>query len=171
MVALKTKIAVIVLALCLLGAAFAACTPHTDYFEPFRDAFEAEVEGTLNGEAFAARLLAQAAPTDGGSREVTVIFYAPEALKGTEAQRAADGGITLSSGGVVIEDARADGLLALFDLFPTSGEVSEAALTDAGHTKVTGTGFALTFLSDGTPLAVETPSLTASVVRFEKRKA
>lgn len=168
---MKTKIAIVVAFLTLLGTVLGACTPHTDYFEPFRGAFEAEVEGELNGEAFAARLLAQAAPTNGGYREVTVTFYAPEALKGTEARRAADGCVTLSSGGVEVKDARAEGLHALFDLFPVSGEVSGVELTAEEHTKVTGKGFALTFLADGTPLAVEASDVRAKVVRFEKRKA
>jgi hypothetical protein len=164
----KTKIAIAVAFLTLLGVIFGACTPHTDYFEPFRGSFTAEVEGTMNGEAFTAELRAAAAPEDGGTREVTVTFYAPEALKGTEATRSADGRITLTSGGVVIENAKAGGLCALFDLFPLSGEVLEVELCEDEHTKLTGAGFALTFLSDGTPLAVETSAVTANVVRFEK---
>ena len=165
---MKTKVVGIVLALLLLCAFFTACAPHTDYFEPFRSAFEAEVQGSLNGGAFRALLQAKAASADGTSREVTVTFYAPEALKGTEARRSADGRITLSSGGVVIEDARADGLGALFDLFPLAGAVSGVELTAEEHTKVTGEGFVLTFLASGTPLAIETPTVTAKVVRFEK---
>ena len=165
---MKTKIAIAVAFLTLLGVIFSACTPHTDYFEPFRGSFTAEVEGTMNGEPFTAELHAAAAPTDGGSREVTVTFYAPEALKGTEARRSADGRITLTSGDVVIEDARAEGLNALFDLFPYQGEVLDVELCEDEHTKLTGAGFALTFLANGTPLAVETPAVTANVVRFEK---
>jgi hypothetical protein len=167
-VSVKTKIAIAVAFLMLFGVIFGACTPHTDYFEPFRGSFTAEVEGTLNGEAFVAELCADAAPEDGGSREVTVTFYAPEGLKGTEARRSADGSVTLTSGGVVIKDARAEGLHALFDLFPLSGEVIEVELCEEEHTRVTGKGFTLTFLSDGSPLAVETPTVTANVVRFEK---
>ena len=163
----KTKIAVALTFLMLLGVIFSACTPHTDYFEPFRGSFVAELEGTVNGEAFAAELRAAAAPEE-GSREVTVTFYAPKELKGTEARRSADGKITLTSGDVVIEDARAEGLHALFDLFPHQGEVLEVELCEGEHTKLTGAGFALTFLADGTPLAVETPTVTANVVRFEK---
>ena len=168
---MKTKIAIAVVFLTLLGIGFSACTPHTDYFEPFRGSFTAEVEGELGGEAFTAQLRAKAAPEGGGSREVTVTFYAPESLKGTEARRSADGSVTLSSGEVVIKDARADGLAALFDLFPLSGEVLEVELCEDEHTKVTGRGFTLTFLSDGTPLAVESPTVTANVVRFEKDDA
>ena len=164
---MKTKIAIAVTFLTVLGILFTACTPHTDYFEPFRGAFAAEVEGVMNGEAFAAELRADAAPEE-GCRAVTVTFYAPDTLKGTEARRDADGRITLTSGSVVIEDAKAEGLHALFDLFPSSGEVLEVALCEDGHTKVTGKGFALTFLASGTPLAVEAPTVTASVVRFEK---
>ena len=165
---MKTKIASILLILCLLGAALAACTPHTDYFEPFRGAFAAEIEGTLNGEAFTALIQAQAAPAEGESRRVTVTFYAPEGLRGTEARQDADGRITLSSGEVSVEDARADGLRALFDLFPLTGEVSGVELTDQGHTRLTGEGFSLTFLSDGTPLIAQAPAVTANVVRFER---
>lgn len=165
---MKTKIAIAVAFLTLLGVIFSACTPHTDYFEPFRGSFTAEVEGTMNGEAFTAELHAAAAPTNGSSREVTVIFYAPKELKGTEARRSADGRITLTSGDVVIEDARAEGLNALFDLFPYQGEVLDVELCEEEHTKLTGAGFALTFLANGAPLAVETPTVTANVVRFEK---
>ena len=168
---MKTKIAIAVTFLALLGVILSACTPHTDYFEPFRGSFTAEVEGTLNGEAFTAELSFQAAAAEGESRAGTVTFYAPESLKGTKAQRSADGRITLSSGGVVIEDARAEGLHALFDLFPTAGEVTQAELTEQQHTKVTGEGFSLTFLADGTPLAVENQTVTATVVRFEKDDA
>ena len=164
---MKTKIAIAVTFLALLGVILSACTPHTDYFEPFRGSFTAEVEGELGGEAFAAELRAKSAPVDGGCREVTVILYAPEGLKGTQARRSADGKITLSSGGVLIEDARAEGLHALFDLFPLSGEVLGVELTEGEHTTVTGTGFTLTFLADGTPFFVETPAVTAKVVRFE----
>ena len=164
---MKTKIAVAVAFLTVLGVIFSACTPHTDYFEPFRGSFTAEVEGALCGETFAAELRAGSAPVDGGCREVTVILYAPEGLKGTEARRSADGKITLSSGGVLIEDACAEGLHALFDLFPLSGEILEVELTEGEYTKLTGAGFTRTFLSDGPPLAVETPTVTAKVVRFE----
>jgi hypothetical protein len=164
----KTKVVGIVLALLLLCAFFTACAPHTDYFEPFRSAFEAEVQGSLNGVAFTALLQAKAAPEAGGSREVTVTFYAPEALKGTEARRSADGNVTLSSGEVIVEEASARGLGALFDLFPLAGAVSGVELTAEEHTKVTGEGFVLTFLASGAPLAVETPTVTAKVVHFEK---
>ena len=47
---MKTKIAIAVVFLTLLGIGFSACTPHTDYFEPFRGSFTAEVEGELGGE-------------------------------------------------------------------------------------------------------------------------
>ena len=165
---MKTKIAIAVAFLTVFCVSFSACAPHTDYFELFRGAFVAEVEGTLNGQAFAAELCANAASEDGGSREVTVTFYAPKELKGTKAWRDADGKIALASGGVVIEDAHADGLCALFDLFPTVGEVLQVELTDESYTTVTGEGFTLTFLSDGTPFSVETPTVTANIVRFEK---
>ena len=163
---MRTKSAVVFLVLTLFGLLLGGCAKDTDYFDDFQGAFSAEVEGEMNGVAFSALVEAAAAPAE-GMREVTVTFYAPEGVKGVTVRRNADGTCVLSSGNVSVEPDAA-GFAPLLDLFPISGQVNAVTLTDEGYTKVAGNGFSLTLLPDGTPYAVETPAVTARVVRFEQ---
>jgi hypothetical protein len=101
-----------------------------------------------------------------GAREVTVTFYAPSEIKGTVLRQAADGTVTLTAGELTLST---DAFGEIFKLFPATGEIDEVTLTDAGHTALSGKGFSLTFLSDGTPYRAECGALSATVVRFEKK--
>ena len=162
---MRKKQGIFVLFLLCLSVLLGGCTAHTDYFEPFRGAFVAEVEGEWNGEPFSARLEEGALPTE-GARQVTLTFYAPSGLSGMTVTREASGAITLRSGEVCVEETAAPGLLSLLDLFPTQGNVGEVTLTEEGYTKVAGEGFAVLFLADGTPYAIQTPEAEVTVVRF-----
>ena len=162
----STSFALFLALLLLCGGGMQGCAAQGDYFDLFRGGFSAELKGELNGVAFSALLVAT--PVDeNGARALTVTFYAPQGLLGTVAHRAADGGVTLSVGDVVLADAAAKGLAPLFDLFPTTGEVRQVSITEEGYTKVEGDGFALTFLPDGTPIRAAGVQITADVVRFE----
>ncbi|MBR2463866.1 MAG: hypothetical protein IKM42_03410 [Clostridia bacterium] len=149
----------------LVALAFSGCAaPSTDFFAAFRGGYVAEVEGTLYGMPFSARI------EMGKTEEVpcvpaTITFYAPEEISGTVIARAADGAITLTSGGVSTGDMGGVGA-ALFSLFPTSGSVRKTETTDEGRTRLTLEGVELEFLSDGTPYAVKTEDVTATVVRW-----
>lgn len=154
----------ILLLFLIFGILFTGCTPHTDHLAPLRGDFTAEVAGEMNGVSFSALCTAL---TDGnGERTVTLTFYAPTALCDTVIKRAHDGAITLSVGEVAVSGVP-DGITPLFALFAPDGEVTAVSLTDEGHTKVTGEGFAVTFLSDGTPYLLENSAARVTVVRFE----
>lgn len=151
----------------LLLAAFlllSGCARHTDWFAPFRGAFEAEIEGKWHDVAFSASIKAEKAPEE-GAREVTVTFYAPNAWRDTVLTQASDGKVTLTVGELSVSG---ESFAEIFSLFPATGEVTAVSLDEEGHTVVTGEDFSLTFLADGTPYRAECGALSATVVRFER---
>ena len=151
--------------LCFLCACLVGCTPHTDYLAPLRGDFEADVTGELNGVTFSAVCRRESA-ADGVS--VTFTFYAPTSLADTVAKKGPDGAISLSVGEVTVA-APCEGLSPLFDLLLPVGEVTDVALTPQGYTAVSGNGFTVTLLSDGTPYLLQTPTATATVIRFTSK--
>ncbi len=153
----------VLLCCALFCALLGGCTPHTDYLAPLRGDFEADISGEMNGVAFSALCAAEAG--ESGEKTVTLTFYAPETLADTVAKRAADGAITLSVGEVTVADEKKR-LAPLFDLLCPTGEVTEASLTDEGYTRVTGDGFAITFLADGTPYLLENGGVKVTAISF-----
>lgn len=149
-----------------LALMLCACAPRqTDYYALFRGEYTAEVEGSHNGVPFAAVIKAEKQP-EAGVRPVTVTFYAPDGLKGAILRRAEEGAVSLSVGGVTLQNPVGEGFLALLELFPTAGEVSEVRLDEAGHTRVQTAGHTLTFLPDGTPYSLTTPITEVRVISF-----
>ncbi|MBQ3483439.1 MAG: hypothetical protein IJA78_04610 [Clostridia bacterium] len=158
------RLLAIVLLLCLLACA--GCTATSgDWFAPFQGGFSAELDGTLGGVAFAAQMVADA-PDANGARAVTLTFYAPEGLKGATLTRGKEGRVTFARAGLELQDPPVAAIGALFELFPTGGEVQSVRVTENGNTRVTGEGFALEFRADGTPAAIETPAARATVVSW-----
>lgn len=151
--------------LLLLGLLCTGCTPtpHTDYLAPLQGDFCADVAGEMNGVTFSA-LAEQKTAADGG-RALTVTFYAPESLADTVIKRACDGEVSVSVGEVTVAGVP-DGIKPLFDLFTPIGAVTDTEVTEQGHTKVTGEGFSVTLLPDGTPYLLENGSAKATVVNF-----
>lgn len=149
----------------LVALAFSGCAaPSTDFFAAFRGGYVAQVEGTLYGMPFSARI--EMGKTDEGAcAPATITFYAPEEISGTVIARAADGAITLTSGGVSTGDMGGVGA-ALFSFFPTSGSVRKTETTNQGHTRLILEGAELEFLSDGTPYFIKTDDVAATVVRW-----
>jgi len=145
------------------------CAPERDLLAPFRGAFCAEVEGTLDSVSFSARIEAEAAEP-GGARAVTVTFYAPETLCGTVVAQDRDGRQTISYKELCLELPVTDegGYGALLSLFPTEGAPSSVTLTDSGNSKVAGDGYELEFLADGTPILVAGGSVRATVISFRE---
>lgn len=148
----------------LLCTLFVGCTPHTDHLAPLRGGFSADVSGEMNGVAFSA--LVESVMAADGAKTLTLTFYAPTALADTAVKRAPDGAIAYLAGEVTVAGVP-DGILPLFDLFDPTGEVADVALTEEGHTLVTGDGFSVTFLADGTPYLLENDKARVTVVRFE----
>ena len=157
---MKRLVALFCLIFCVI---LGGCTPHTDHLAPLRGDFEADISGEMNGVAFSA--LCQRETDENGGVWLTVTFYAPTSLADTVAKRAPDGTIALSVGELSVS-AVPEGLSSLFDLLSPTGEVTGSALTEEGHTKVTGNGFAVTFLADGTPYLLENTAAKATVIRF-----
>lgn len=144
---------------------FSGCaTPSTDFFDVFRGGYVAEVEGTLYGMPFSAKI-EMGEQGENVCAPAIITFYAPEEISGTVIARAADGAITLTSGGASTGDMGGVGA-ALFSLFPTSGSVRKTETTEEGRTRLTLEGIELEFLSDGTPYAVKTEEVVATVVRW-----
>ena len=154
--------AALLLSLLLLAS---GCARHTDYFEMFRGAYEAEIDGTWHGVAFSALVSAAEQPSE-GAREVTVTFYAPKEIEGTVLRQAADGTVTVTAGELTLPT---DAFGEVFALFPIAAEVGDVTLTDEGHTALSGDGFSLTLLADGTPYLAECGALSVTVVRFLKK--
>ena len=152
----------------LLLASLSACMPEDgDYFAPFRGQFEAEVSGEWQSTAFAARVAASA-PDESGARVMTLTFYAPDALCGGVLARDAAGTLTLSAGelSLPLDERAAQGYGALFDLFPTAGEV-QSVTRENGNIRLNGMGFSLSFAADGTPLAAENATARVEITAFE----
>lgn len=163
---MKKRMVALVLFCTLLAMLCSACAREdADYFDTFRTAFHADVQGELNGTCFSALIEAGAQPTE-GQRQITLTFYAPEGLKGTVLHRSEAGELSLSVGDVQVESAVTDAFSPLFELFPVEGEVSEAVLTDGGYTQVSGADFTVTFFADGTPCEIEKGGVTAKVISF-----
>ena len=139
------------------------CTPHTDYLAPLRGDFEADISGEINGVEFFALCAVQTG--ENGEKTVTLTFYAPDALADTVIKRGGDGEITLSAGEVTVTDPHG-GAAPLFDLLCPTHEVLQASLDGEGHTKVTGDGFCVTLLADGTPYLLEGYGARITVIRF-----
>ena len=141
--------------LLLLLAVLAGCTKGAeDPFSVFCGGFCADVVGELNGVAFSAVVKADAV-TAAGLLPLTVTFYAPSGLSGTVLRREADGRVSLLAGDVLLRDLENADFLALFSLFPVSGEVIEVGLESSGQTRVVFQGGSLLLLPDGTPHALE----------------
>ncbi len=145
---------------------FSGCAaPSTDFFAAFRGGYVAEVEGTLYGMPFSARI-EMGKEGESVCVPATITFYAPEEISGTVIARAADGVITLTVGGASAGDMGGVGA-ALFSLFPTSGSVRKTETTEEGRTRLILEGAELEFLSDGTPYAVKTADVSAVVVSWQ----
>lgn len=152
--------------LILLTGAFCACATTQNYWDVFRGAFAADVAGEWNGQSFGA--VVEADPwEEGKARPLTITFYAPESLCGTVLSRDGEGAARLCVGDVCVDAPT--GLLPLLDLFPTAGEISEAALTEEGDTLVRGTDFDLTLAPDGTPTAIRRGENSVTVLRFSRK--
>ncbi len=150
----------------LLVAVFLGCgRKNVDFFDPFRAAYTAEVEGVLYGLPFSATI-EMGERGEGGVAPATVILYAPSELSGTTLTRAADGSITVKSGGISVSDMGGVGAV-LFALFPTSGSVRKTEVTQEGRTRVALEGAELEFLPDGTPYSVKTGELNVIVVQWQ----
>ena len=146
---------------------FPSCAaPRGNFFDVFGGGYTAEVEGTLYGMDFSATLKIEKGSGD-GVPPATVTFYAPAELSGTVIARAGDGTVTLTAGGLTVADMGGVGA-ALFSLLPTDPTIIESTVTEEGHTLVRFEGGELTLLSDGTPFAIKTPDVTATVVEFKK---
>ena len=154
---------------CILIAVvcLASCGQRSDPWEVFSSPFEAELDGTLYGEHFAARVKAEDLSENGG-RTVTVTFYAPEALSGTVLCLEPGGRVTLSLGDITLEGESLPGA-ALLSLFPAGGRVLSADLTDEGNTRLSGEGISVLFSSDGRPMLIQTDAVSATVVRFQQK--
>lgn len=153
------------LAALLLALAAVGCRRQQDLFAPFRQGYVAELSGALYGVPFAA-VLAMEATSEEGCAAATLTFYAPAVLADTVVTRAADGSITVRCGELTLTEAASFGA-PLFALFPTAGSATAVTLTEEGNTLVTGEGFTLTLLPDGTPVAAANEHATARVVRWQ----
>ena len=152
---------------CALTAIFVwSCAPvGQDPFAELAKGFFAEVEGEVNGVALAATL--QAAPqVEGLPRAVTVTVYAPSGLSGTVLCRDETGTVTVTVGELATALPEGEAFGALFDLFPTTGEITRVQLDENSRTRVTYAGGELILLPDGTPYALRTANATLRVVRF-----
>ena len=155
------------LAALLLALAAVGCRRQQDLFAPFRQGYVAELSGELYGVPFAAELATQAISGE-GCAAATLTFYAPAVLADTVVTRAADGSITVRCGELTLTEVASFGA-PLFALFPITGSATAVTLTEEGNTLVTGEGFTLTLLPDGTPIAVTNEQATARVVRWEAK--
>lgn len=154
----------------LLPIVFCACGEKRDFSDPFCAGFSAEIEGTLPGLSFSGELCA--APVkyreDGTPRPFcgTFTFYAPPSLAGTVLSRTEDGSFTLTEGKLTVPISRESDFAAIFALFPTRANVRETRVNGEGQTEVSGDGFSLTFLADGTPYLSSAANASAKIVRF-----
>ena len=159
---------VFLLFLIVLLIPFAACGKSEDLFARFRGAYRADIAGELHGVSFGAVLEADAVSAD-GSRALTLTFYAPESLFGTVLRQDSVGELSITAGEVSATHVHPEGFLPLLHLLPTEGAVKEIALDEAGHSVVTGEGFTLVLLEDGTPIAAANADASATIVLFEAR--
>ena len=141
---------------------------NTDFLAPFGTSYVAEVTGTLCGIDFSATV-ERGEATEGVCVPTTVTFYAPSALSGTTLTRAADGSVTVKSGGLAVGDMGGIGA-SLFDLFPISGAISHTEVTSEGHTRLTVGNATVELLADGTPYSVKTADVSAVVVNWKGEK-
>lgn len=135
-----------------------------DFFDPFRSAYVAEVEGLLYGVSFSAKI-EMGEQGEGVVAPATLTFYAPEELSGTTVTRAADGVVTLASAGVSVADVGGVGA-ALFSLFPQTGSATHAEVSEEGRTRVLWEGGEIEFLADGTPFSVRTEHVSVTIVSW-----
>ena len=162
------KIGILLLcAACLL--LFFGCTPEKgDFFAPFQEGFEATLAGEWQSMAFEAHLAATV-PDERGAREMTLTFYAPSSLSGTVLKKDSQGALTLSVGELSLPlSSAAASYGALFELFPTAGEVQRIT-QENGNTRLDGAGFSLLFAPDGTPLAAENATARVEVKEWGMR--
>ena len=98
---------------------------------------------------------------------MTLTFYAPSSLCGTVLTRENTGALTLAAGelSLPLTSAAAKGYGALFELFPTAGEV-QSITREGENTRLTGAGFSLLFSPDGIPLSAENSSARVQVSEF-----
>lgn len=154
------------LLLILLMLPLAACQKDEDVFAGFRGAYRADIAGKMHGVDFGAVLEADGMNAE-GERTLTLTFYAPESLSGTVLTHTPAGAVSITAGGLVLNGAGAEGFLPLLHLLPTEGAIERIALDEAGHSVVTGEGFSLTLLEDGTPIAASNATVSATIVHFE----
>jgi len=149
----------LVFVILLIGGLSAGCGQRGKaWCRVFAEPFEAELQGEAHGVAFAARFCSL------GDGAATLTFYAPATLAGTTWTRDENGRVTATAGEVTVGAA---GLDDLFLLFPTVDETEKATVTDEGHTRVTGAGFFVEFLPDGTPYLVGRGDIEVVVVQFK----
>ena len=159
------------LACLLLPLLLCCCTArNADWFAPFTKNFEAEVDGTIAGEAFSALIKSEVCTQGDTAADnlplVNITFYAPKALEGTVLTRDTNGEITMTVGGdMVIKNPTIVGFSDLFGLFPVAGDIKDIQPSD-GNTTVTGENFSVTFQKDGTPIACSAGSVQVTVVHF-----
>ena len=155
---MKARVCVLFLAVLLLLAGCAV--PKGDYFAPFRGDFTARIEGEWQGEAISARM-------EQSAQGRTITFYAPDTLCDTVLSCDAEGGISLCVEDLTLplEGETAASFAALFDLFPTAGEVRQI-VQENDNIRVDGVGFSLTFAPDGTPLAAANAAANVRVTAW-----
>ena len=141
-----------------------ACSmPQGDYFAPFAGGYRAQLRGKLHSLELEG-LLELSAPTSTGERAAAFTFYAPQTLQGTTLLRGEGGEILLCSGEVRVDGSA---YAPLLDAFVYTGKI-DAITPEGGRTRLSGEGFVLELLTDGTPIAVEHGALCAEILHFEQ---
>ena len=160
------RICLLFLLLGVLLVSFGCARDEGDWFAPFGAGFSARIKGEWNGVAFEGTLQASA-PGAQGEREMTLSFYAPSSLCGTEIFCGTDGSVTLCVQGfsVPVAGRAAQGYHSLFSLFSPTGGVREVVHED-GVTRVSGESFSLSFAADGTPLSLESSTVSVQILEW-----
>ena len=151
--------------LCLWLAVFVGCSvKNEDFFDVFRGAYTAEVEGTLYGICFSAKI-EMGEQGEGAYVPATITFYAPKELSGTTLSRGVDGGVTVKSGELTVSDMGGVGA-ALFSLFECQNSVDLVEVTEEGRTRLLAGATEFEFLPDGTPYSIKEEHANVTVVSF-----
>ena len=145
----------------LLALLCCSCAKEEQPFEGFPEPFEANVEGEWNGVALAATVKADRAAPD-GTRQITMTFYAPDALCGTTLCRRTDGSFFGSVGEWQLP-LGAD-LAPLFDLFSADIAPKKVSLTEQGLTAVETEAARYLFLPDNTLYRIEASQGALNVI-------
>ena len=152
-------------ALLLALSPLSGCARSGDFFAPFRGGLRAEITGSLRGVALSAQVELSPLGEGEACTAGTITFYAPRALAGTVLARDPQGGLTLTAGTLTRPAPQALG--ALFDLFPTAGEVC-AVSREGDLTVVTGEGFCFSLDGEGNPAALSGDAAEMQVLSFER---